>query len=108
MPLSIAACRTVLPFSTVTCRPSIVSVTVSINVKNTTINRRVLTIARHGLHSDPLQREEADRVRGRPIPTQRFGPGGDRLSARRPRAPRRAAGARGGVGRAGDGGRRPG
>src|SRR2546426_1004200 len=38
MPFSIAACRTVLPFSTVTCRPSIVSVTVSINTKNTTIN----------------------------------------------------------------------
>ena len=32
MPLSIAACRTVLPFSTVTCRPSIVSVTVSISL----------------------------------------------------------------------------
>src|SRR5262245_8654422 len=31
MPLSIAACSTVLPFSTVTCRPSIVSVTVSIS-----------------------------------------------------------------------------
>ena len=31
MPFSIAACRTVLPFSTVTCRPSIVSVTVSIS-----------------------------------------------------------------------------
>src|ERR1700739_226039 len=30
MPPSIAACRTVLPFSTVTCRPSIVSVTLSI------------------------------------------------------------------------------
>src|SRR5579862_1385924 len=30
MPLSVAACRTVLPFSTVTWRPSIVSVTVSI------------------------------------------------------------------------------
>src|SRR5436190_14650030 len=32
MPLSMAACRTVLPFSMVTCRPSIVSVTVSIAV----------------------------------------------------------------------------
>src|ERR1700674_5387638 len=30
MPPSIAACRTVLPLSTVTCRPSIVSVTFSI------------------------------------------------------------------------------
>src|SRR6476619_2392371 len=32
MPLSIAACKTVFPLSTVTCRPSIVSVTVSIDV----------------------------------------------------------------------------
>ena len=31
MPFSMAACRTVLPFSTVTGRPSIVSVTVSMN-----------------------------------------------------------------------------
>src|SRR5919201_6540126 len=30
MPFSIAACRTVLPFSTATCCPSIVSVTLSI------------------------------------------------------------------------------
>ena len=30
MPASMAACRTVLPLATVTCRPSIVSVTVSI------------------------------------------------------------------------------
>src|SRR5437867_5662814 len=34
MPLSIAACRTVLPFWTVTCRPSIVSVTVSISSRS--------------------------------------------------------------------------
>src|SRR5689334_4793830 len=34
MPLSIAACSTVLPFSTVTGRPSIVSVTVSISSKS--------------------------------------------------------------------------
>ena len=34
MPLSMAACRTVLPFSTVTCRPSIVSVTVSISLQS--------------------------------------------------------------------------
>jgi hypothetical protein len=37
MPASIAACRTVLPFSTVTRAPSIVNVTVSINIKNITI-----------------------------------------------------------------------
>src|SRR5262245_51602263 len=34
MPCSIAAWRTVLPFSTVICRPSIVSVTVSISLRS--------------------------------------------------------------------------
>src|SRR2546422_11063132 len=34
MPFSIAACRTVLPFSTVTARPSIVSVTVPITSRS--------------------------------------------------------------------------
>src|SRR5262245_33560930 len=34
MPLSMAACRTVLPFSTVTHRPSMVSVTVSITARS--------------------------------------------------------------------------
>src|SRR3954464_2607217 len=39
MPFSMAACRTVLPFSTVICWPSIVSVTVSITNKDITAPR---------------------------------------------------------------------
>src|SRR2546430_794409 len=39
MPASIAACSTVLPFSTVTERPSIVSVTVSISVQGYNVRR---------------------------------------------------------------------
>ena len=46
MPLSIAACRTVLPFSTVTCRPSIVSVTVSISLQ--CISSAGLGLTTHG------------------------------------------------------------
>src|SRR6478672_5769897 len=34
MPASMLACRTVFPFSTVSCRPSIVSVTVSISARS--------------------------------------------------------------------------
>ena len=45
MPFSIAACRTVLPFSTVICRPSIVSVTVSITSRMITPVRPTREVA---------------------------------------------------------------
>ena len=53
MPLSMAACRTVLPFSTVTCRPSIVSVTVSISDRSYQPSRRAGAIAGRRIEPDP-------------------------------------------------------
>src|SRR5437764_515561 len=51
MPASMAACRTVLPFSTVTDRPSIVSVTVSITFE---YSSRALTLPPDNLHQFPV------------------------------------------------------
>src|SRR5437773_2204636 len=57
MPASMAACRTVLPFSTVTDRPSIVSVTVSITFE---YSSRALTLPPDNLHQFPVVLVELD------------------------------------------------
>src|SRR6478736_214113 len=71
MPLSIAACRTVFPFSTVIWRPSIVSVTVSISPQNTSHPLRDLHIGERPVvlgELDALERAgQLDALLDRPV-----------------------------------------